>query len=89
MLKTSSPLDGLQGLLRVGYNQAHYGSYGGGIAATYASRDWAFDLNYGLSRSKFWNQEKTKSNHLFNDNRIMIEDDMRRIGHNRSNNIFA
>lgn len=28
VLKTPTPLDGLQGQIRAGYNQAHYGSYG-------------------------------------------------------------
>lgn len=32
VLKTPTPLDGLQGQVRAGYNQAHYGSYGGGLA---------------------------------------------------------
>lgn len=89
VLKTPTPLDGLQGQVRAGYNQAHYGSYGGGLAATYATKDWTFDLNYGLSRTKSWNQEDTYSNHLFNGNRVMIEDNMRRIGRNWSNTIFA
>ena len=31
VLKTPTPLDGLQGQVRAGYNQAHYGSYGGGL----------------------------------------------------------
>ena len=89
VLKTPTPLDGLQGQIRAGYNQAHYGSYGGALAATYAVEDWTFDLNYGLTRSKSWSREETWSNHLYNGNRTMIEDDMRRIGQNWSNTIFA
>ena len=89
VLKTPTPLDGLQGQVRTGYNQAHYGSYGGGLAATYAVKDWTFDLNYGLSRTKSWSREETWSNHLYNGQRSMIEDDMRRISRNRSNTIFA
>ena len=89
VLKTPTPLDGLQGQVRAGYNQAHYSSYGGGLAATYAVKDWTFDLNYGLSRTKSWNREETWSNHLLNGERTMIEDDMRRIGQNWSNTIFA
>ncbi len=89
VLKTPTPLDGLQGQVRAGYNQAHYGSYGGVLAATYAIKDWTFDLNYGLTRSKSWNREETWSNHLYDDRRTMIEDDMRRIGQNWSNTIFA
>ncbi len=59
VLKTPSPLDGLQGQARAGdTNQAHYASYGGGLAATYAVGDWTFDLNYGLSQTKSWNQEE-------------------------------
>lgn len=89
VLKTPGPLDGLQGQARAGYNQAHYASYGGGLAATYAVRDWTFDLNYGLSRTKSWNHEDTWSDHLFMDQRTVIEDDMRRIGQNWCNTIFA
>lgn len=89
ILKTPKPLDGLQGQVRAGYNQAHYGSYGGGFAASYAIKDWTFDLNYGLSRSKSWNCEETWSNHLYNDQRTMIEDNMRRISENWNNTIFA
>ena len=89
VLKTPRPIDGLQGQVRAGYNQAHYGSYGGGLAATYAVRDWSFDLNYGLSRTKSWKREETLSNHLHDGQRTMIEDDMRRIGQNWSNTIFA
>lgn len=89
VLKTPTPLDGLQGQVRAGYNQAHYGSYGGVLAATYAIKDWTFDLNYGLTRSKSWSCEETRSNHLYDGKRTMIEDDMRRIGQNWSNTIFA
>ena len=89
VLKTPTPLDGLQGQVRAGYNQAHYGSYGGVLAATYAIKDWTFDLNYGLTRSKSWSREETWSNHLYDGRRTMIEDDMRRIGRNWSNTIFA
>lgn len=89
VLKTPTPLEGLQGQVRTGYNQAHYGSYGGVFAATYAIKDWSFDLNYGLTRSKSWSREETWSNHLYNGKRTMIEDDMRRISQNWSNTIFA
>lgn len=89
VLKTPTPLDGLQGQVRAGYNQAHYGSYGGVLAATYAIKDWTFDLNYGLTRSKSWSREETRSNHLYDGKRTMIEDDMRRIGQDWSNTIFA
>lgn len=89
VLKTPKPLDGLQGQVRAGYNQTRYGSYGGGLAATYAVKDWTFDLNYGLSRTKSWDREETWSNHLYGGRRTMIEDDMRHIGQNWSNTIFA
>jgi len=89
VLKTPKPLDGLQGQVRAGYNQAHYGSYGGSLAATYAVKNWTFDLNYGLSRSKNWNHEETFSNHLYDGKRTMIEDDMRRISESWANTIYA
>jgi len=89
VLKTLTPLDGLQGQVRAGYNNMRYSSYGGGLAATYAVKDWTFDLNYGLSSSKSWNREETFSNHLYDGKRIMIEDDMRRITESRANTIYA
>lgn len=89
VLKTPTPLDGLQGQIRAGYNQGHYGSFGGGLSATYAVKDWTFDLNYGLSRSKTWNNEETYSNHLFEEQRTIIKDDMRRISESWSNTIYA
>ena len=89
VLKTPTPLDGLQGQVRAGYNQAHYGSYGGGLAAAYAISDWVFDLNYGVSRTKLWSKEETWSNHLLNGYRNIIEDNMRRATRNWSNSLFA
>lgn len=89
VLKAPTPLDGLQGQVRAGYNQGHYGSYGGGIAATYAMKDWTFDINYGLARSKSRSHEETFSNHLFEGRRTMIEDNMRRISESRNNTIYA
>jgi len=89
VLKTPSPFDGLQGQVRAGYNQGHYASYGGGFAATYAVKDWTFDFNYGLSRSKSWNHEETFSNHLYNGQRAVIEDDMRRVSESWANTIYA
>lgn len=89
ILNTPKPLDGLQSQIRAGYNQNHYASYGSGLAAAYAVKDWTFDLNYGLSRTKSWSHEEVKSNHLLNGSRTMIEDDMRRIGQNWSNTVFA
>ena len=89
VLKTPSPLDGLQGQVRAGYNQAHYGSYGAVLGATYAVSDWTFDLNYSLTRTRSWGREETRSNHLHGGQRTMIEDDMRRIGRNWNNTIFA
>ncbi len=89
VLKTPTPLDGLQGQVRAGYNQAHYGSYVGALAATYAVKDWTFDLDYGISRTRSWSREETWSNHLLDGQRTVIEDDMRRITRNLSNTIFA
>ncbi|WP_289191265.1 outer membrane beta-barrel family protein [Xylanibacter rodentium] len=89
VLKTPSPLDGLQGQASMGYNQAHYGSYGVGLAATYAVGKWAFDINCSFSRTKSWNREESFSNHLYDGTRTMIEEDNRRIGRNLSNLIYA
>ena len=89
VLKTPTPLDGLQGQVRAGYNQTHYGSYGGGLAATYAIKDWTFDLNCGLTRTKSWNHEETSSNHHYNSQCTSVNDDMKRISQKWSNTIFA
>ncbi len=89
VLKTPSRLDGLQGQLRAGYNQEHYASYGGGLSATYATDNWTFDLNYGVSRSKSRNREETFSNHMYDGHRTMIEDDMRRMSESWANTIYT
>lgn len=89
VLKTPSPLDGLQGQVRGGYNQAHYASFGGALSATYAVTDWTFDLNYGLSRTRSWSREEAYSNHLYDGSRTMIVDDMRRIGRTLTNTVYA
>lgn len=65
VLKTPGPLDGLMGQARAGGSQAHYASFGTGLAATYAVKDWVFDVNWSLSRTRSWNREETFSNHLF------------------------
>ncbi len=89
VLKTPGPLDGLMGQARAGGSQAHYASFGTGLAATYAVKDWVFDVNWSLSRTRSWNREETFSNHLFQGSRTMIEDDMRRAGSNWANAVFA
>ena len=89
ILKNPTPLEGLQGQVRTGYNQAHYGSYGGALSAMYSIKDWSFDMNYGLSKTKTWTHEQAFSNHLLNGSRKMVEDDMRKIGENWLNTIYA
>lgn len=89
VLKTPRAIDGLMGQLNSSYTQSHYDSYCGGIAATYAVKDWACDLNWSLSRNKRWNRQETYSNHLLDGDRTMIEDDMRQTGNNLTNSIFA
>lgn len=90
VLKTPSALDGLRGQVRAGYNQAHFGSYGMALAATYATpSDWAFDLNYSLTRSRTWNHETTLSNHLVDGARTLVEEDSRRSGRSIANLIYA
>lgn len=89
VLKTPRPLDGLMGQARIGYTQAHYGSYVGGLAATYAVGDWTFDVNWSLSRSKTWSRQETYSNHLVGDKRTMIEDDMSQSSRSLANLIYA
>lgn len=89
VLKTPTPLDGLQGQVRAGYNQGHYASYGTGLAATYAVGKWMFDLAHNLSRSKSWNSEQNSSNHLVDGTRILIDEDSRWRGSNLANIVYA
>ncbi|MBD5275120.1 MAG: outer membrane beta-barrel protein [Bacteroides sp.] len=89
ILKTPRAIDGLMGQLNSSFKQAHYGSYGGGLAATYAVRDWTFDFNWSVGRSKRWDRQETYSNHLVSDERVMIEDDMRQRGSGLKNSVFA
>lgn len=90
VLKTPTPLDGLQGQVRAGYNQAHYGSYGGALAATYAIKDWTFDLDYGLSKTKMLKDEESSSNHHLNDGSVVsINERMKGYSENWCNTIYA
>ena len=89
VLKTPRPLDGLMGQATLGYNQAHYASYSGGLNATYAVKDWTFDLNWSLSRSRSYDRQKTFSNHLIGSAQYPIEDDMRQIGRAWNNLFYA
>ncbi len=89
VMKTPRPLDGLMGQATLGYDQARYASYSGGLNATYAIKDWTFDLNWSASRNHSYSRQETFSNHLLNDSRQLIEDDMRQIGENWSNLIYA
>ncbi len=89
VMKTPRPIDGLMGQVNLGYNRTRYGSYSGGLNATYAVKDWSFDLNWTLSHNRSYSRQETYSNHLLNDSRHMIEDDMRQIGRNQSNLIYA
>lgn len=89
VLKTPAPLDGLQGQARIGYVQEHYASYGAVLSSTYAVKNWTFDLNYSLTRSHAWNHEQTVSNHLYNGERVLVEDSQRRSNKSWPNTIFA
>lgn len=89
VLKTPRPIDGLMGQVKAGYSQAHYASYDGGVAATYAIKDWTFDMNWSINKAKTFSRQVTQSNHLVGDARHLIDDDMRQIGSNICNTIYA
>lgn len=78
VLKQPSPLDGLQGQARAGYNQGHYGSYGGGLSAVYATGGWTFDMNYSASQSNSWSSEDMVSRHTLPDGLHVVEESNRR-----------
>lgn len=89
VLKTPRPIDGLMGQMQLGYNQAYYASYTAGLAATYAARNWTFDVNWSMSKEKNRFRQETYSNHLVGGKRTMIEDDMRQISSGLSNLLYA
>lgn len=89
ILKTPTPLDGLQGQLRAGYEQTHRPTYGAGAAATYAIKKWTFDMNYSLRDGRGKDREVTRSNHLVDGTRHLIEEDNSRISRKLSNLIYA
>lgn len=89
VLKEPRPLDGLMGQAVVEYNQTHYATYSTGLNATYAIKDWTFDLGYSLARNHSYSRQQTYSNHLVNGERLMVDDDMRQITENMSHTIHA
>ena len=89
VLKTPKPIDGLMGQTSVGYTQNHYSSYSTGVGATYATGKWSFDLNWNISRNNTYNRQETLSNHLLNNQRHSIMDNMRQTTRNWTNLIYA
>lgn len=89
VLKTPRAIDGLTGQVNGGYTQRHYSSFDGSVMATYALKDWIFDLNVSLSHNKRHEHQETWSNHMVDGQRMMIEDDMRQSGHDLSSLIHA
>lgn len=88
-LKEPGVLDGLQGQVRAGYNQAHYDSWGGGLFATYANKRWSFDLNYSLSCTDAWFHEFMESNHWLNGGLHEIDNDNRRVSSNNAHLMYG
>ncbi len=89
VLKTPRPIDGLMGQVTADYTQTHYASYSGGVAATYAIKDWTFDFNWSLGQHKDLKRQLTQSNHLVDGQRTMIEDDMRQISRGLNNLLYG
>lgn len=89
VLKTPRPIDGLMGQAITNYTQTHYASYSGGVAATYAVKDWIFDFNWSIGRHKDLKRQLTLSNHLIGSQRTLIEDDMRQISRGLSNLLYG
>lgn len=89
VLKTPRPLDGLMGQATIGGDQSHYVSGSGGVSATYAVKDWTFDLNWTLSRNHSYKRQQTSSSHLLDGTRHKIDDDMRQIGQDWTNVLHA
>lgn len=89
LLKTPSALDGLQGQVRAGYNQAHYASWGGVVSFLYATKHWTFDANYSLTKSKTWSSEDMTSWHSLSDGRHCVEEKDRQTGRNLANTVYG
>ncbi|MDE6264529.1 MAG: hypothetical protein K2M11_05215, partial [Paramuribaculum sp.] len=89
VLKTPRPIDGLMGQTLLGYNNAFYASYTAALAATYATKDWTFDVNWAISKDKKRSRQETYSNHLVGGKRFLIEDDMHQISSGLSNILYA
>lgn len=89
VMKTPRPIDGLMGQATLGYDQARYATYSGGVNATYSIKDWTFDTNWSISRNRSYSRQETYSNHLINGSRHAVQDDMRQIGKNLSNLAYA
>lgn len=89
VMRTPRPLDGLMGQATLGYNQANYASYSGGLNAAYAVKDWTFDMNWSLVQKQSYNRQETYSNHRLDGTLHNIEDDMSQIGKAWTNLVYA
>ena len=89
VMKKPEPLEGLIGQATLEYNNSHFATYSGGLNATYAATDWSIDLGWSLSRTHTYNRQETLSNHLVNDIKHILDDDMTQIAENWFNLIHA
>ncbi len=87
-LKTPRIIDGLQGQANIGYNQKHYASWGGSLASTFAIKNWTFDLNYSISKTKAWNSQDMLSNHTIGSTLNTIYESDRQQAQNLQNSLY-
>ncbi len=87
-LKTPRIIDGLQGQANIGYTQKHYASWGGSLASTFAIKNWTFDMNYSISRTKTWNWQEMQSNHILGSSLNAIYESNRQQAKNLQNSLY-
>lgn len=89
ILKMPTALDGLQGQVRTGYDQARYASFGGVMSLLYATQRWTFDANYSLTKNKTWNSNDMTSWHTLSDGQHLVKEGDRQTAGNLANLVYC
>ncbi len=86
LLQAPSVLDGLQGQVRIDYEQQHNAKGGAHFAGTYATENWTADAMYHYTSGKSWAHELMDSRHSFQETVEQIRQDERTVNNGQSHN---
>lgn len=89
VLKTPRAVDGLMGQATTSYTQHAFPNGGAGLAASYAVKDWSFDLAWDIARVHSQAKQSTLSKHDVGGVEHVIEEKLIQRNRSWNNSLFA